>query len=413
MSSVVYNIQLDQDLLETIFTVYPEWFEEFVMAENDTLQSLTGGEKMQLGSPQAAVDEASIQDAMDRNKESLKMRLSLRRPINQLIDQNILPRKSFPHYSAKNDKSGNDLFFKLFLAHKASPSFYEQSKKLARARLEDFLKHKIQRRPDRQALIQQHILEDTSVSPSLQDKQRQLKKARLADDLNDRLSHRPGPLELVKGNILKADDRLAQAIKEGQIQFKATCEGEAIKHPPPLFHIEDKDESFSEGTPSPPQAVPSPSDYSQLTNASEINSINISPVNDFSSNSFASLTVPSPAPSSIFLASPVTSLIPSPPLSQSQPLFVSNLCTINNAPVLATADGSTFVAITPSVSTANTVLPNSNQKTINVIKPSFTPGIVTKSESSKSRKKSKSKNQQKSRTIKFHEYKVRFELLII
>ena len=114
--------------------------------------------------------------------------------------------------------------------------------------MEDYLKHKIQRRPDRQSLIEQHILEDTSVSPSLQDAQRQLKRAKLADDLNDRLSHRPGPLELVKGNILLADERLAQAIKEGALQFKATSEGEAVKHPPPVFYFSSSPTSSPESS---------------------------------------------------------------------------------------------------------------------------------------------------------------------
>lgn len=40
------------------------------------------------------VDETPItSDVMNRNKESLEMRLQRRRPLNQLIDQGILPRK--------------------------------------------------------------------------------------------------------------------------------------------------------------------------------------------------------------------------------------------------------------------------------------------------------------------------------
>lgn len=84
----------------------------------------------------------------------------------------------------------------------------------------DFLKNKMQHRPDRDTLIRAHILEDTSakVDPSLQEKQRRLKRARLKDDLNDRLAHRPGPLELIRGNILQADETFAQAIK-GKYSF--------------------------------------------------------------------------------------------------------------------------------------------------------------------------------------------------
>ncbi|XP_064478987.1 inactive histone-lysine N-methyltransferase 2E-like isoform X2 [Ornithodoros turicata] len=171
------------------------------------------------GPPQ--VDEASLQQAMDKNKESLKVKLMLRRPISELVDQGIMP------------------------SLKTSPAFHEQRKSLERAKMGDYLKNKIQRRPDRQELIQQHILEDTTVDPSLQDKQRQLKKARLADGLNDRLSHRPGPLELIKGNILQTDESFAQAVKEGQIPFRRTCEGETRKHPPPFVTDEDSEGSDS------------------------------------------------------------------------------------------------------------------------------------------------------------------------
>lgn len=100
-------------------------------------------------------------------------------------------------------------------ALKASPQFLEQKQRLERAKMGDFLKNKMQHRPDRDTLIRAHILEDTSakLDPSLQDKQRRLKRARLKDDLNDRLAHRPGPLELIRGNILQADETFAQAIK--------------------------------------------------------------------------------------------------------------------------------------------------------------------------------------------------------
>lgn len=101
------------------------------------------------------------------------------------------------------------------VALKASPQFLEQKQRLERAKMGDFLKNKMQHRPDRDTLIRAHILEDTSakVDPSLQEKQRRLKRARLKDDLNDRLAHRPGPLELIRGNILQADETFAQAIK--------------------------------------------------------------------------------------------------------------------------------------------------------------------------------------------------------
>ncbi|XP_023221690.1 MKL/myocardin-like protein 1 [Centruroides sculpturatus] len=237
-----WGIQLDQDLLETIVSIYPEWFKDCNfcisnMAEGNTHYKTENGKiiiplyntRDMESPPKAIVDDASLQKAMNKNKESLKVKLMLRRPLNQLVEQGIMP------------------------SLKTSPHFHEQRQKLERAKMGDILKNKIQRRPDRQELIQQHILEDTKIDPSLQDKQRQLKKARLADDLNDRLSHRPGPLELIKGNILQTDEKFAQAVKEGQIPFKRTCEGQTQKHPPPRFLFEE--DSGSEGAYSPPDAT--------------------------------------------------------------------------------------------------------------------------------------------------------------
>ncbi|XKL63069.1 hypothetical protein PGB90_005433 [Kerria lacca] len=42
--------------------------------------------------PKAEVDESPLQKSMDRNKESLKVKLMLRRPINQLVAQGIIPQ---------------------------------------------------------------------------------------------------------------------------------------------------------------------------------------------------------------------------------------------------------------------------------------------------------------------------------
>lgn len=261
--------------------------------------------------------------------------------------------------------------------------------------MEDFLKHKIQRRPDRQALIEQHILEDTSVSPGLQDKQRQLKKARLADDLNDRLSHRPGPLELIKGNILLADERVAQAIKEGAIHFKATCEGEPVKHPPPLFHLEDP-ETSSDGTRSPQDLSPPIPGHTPSSSP------------PFPSSSHSNITTTTSTSPSIQPPT-VPSTPPSLPNIQIAPFQFSNIfpVTTASAPNVITL---TTLNTTPSTTTVTTLATGQQTQNIPQFKPVFTTGTstpVNKSESSKQRKKSKSKVQPKTRTIKFHEYKVR------
>lgn len=83
-----WDIYLDRDLVETIVNFYPEWFME---EEPSAIQS--DPEPQSLGSPRVVVDEGSLQKAMVKNKESLKVKLLLRRPISQLVEQGILPRK--------------------------------------------------------------------------------------------------------------------------------------------------------------------------------------------------------------------------------------------------------------------------------------------------------------------------------
>ncbi|XP_012284117.1 MKL/myocardin-like protein 2 isoform X2 [Orussus abietinus] len=165
-----------------------------------------------------------------KRDKALKVKLMLRRPINQLVAQGIMPPLKTP------------------------PAFHEQRKQLERAKTGDLLKAKIQQRPGREELVRQHILEDVGhVDPSLAERQRMLKKARLADQLNDQLSHRPGPLELIQKNILHTEEPIERAVKEGHIPFKATCEGQVTKpqHPDHYITFEDDSQS-SEGAPSPP-----------------------------------------------------------------------------------------------------------------------------------------------------------------
>lgn len=309
--------------------------------------------------------------------------------------------------------------------------------------MENFLKHKMQRRPDRQSLIEQHILEDTTVSPSLQDKQRQLKRARLTDGLNDRLSQRPGPLELVKGNILIAEEGLAQAIKEGALQFKATSEGEPVKHPPPLFHLEDPESSISSSDGSPPQDL---SDAS-VTSYSPLPVPSVTTVITTSTGS-SSTTVPT-ASSLVLTATTVTSLSSSNSTTTQQPqqqqqqqqqkfiqsnqairVNANNLCpgqSGNTSTVRVAGQSSISGVLTSTVSNSTVpfVLASSTSDTASTAKPAAAAASAsasastttvstvtvssnnTKSEAiSKARKKSKSKVQPKARAIKFHEYKV-------
>ena len=277
-------------------------------------------------------------------------------------------------------------------ALRTSAGFHSQRQKLERAKTGDFLKHKIQRRPQRQELIEQHILEDTTVDPSLHEKQRQLKKARLADDLNDRLSHRPGPLELIKGNILHTVEPLEQAVKEGQIPFKKTSEGEVVKHPPPRFVFTNEEESSSDSASSP------------LINSTDQTLNGLITFEAPPEVSTAPTIVATPEPPttvSYIVSSPVASILTSPSTVHS--ILIGNG---NAVAIAAPTPTPSVVAVTSATTPIINGTPFSQTTNQISVNPSIVSNFKEHSSSSKCRKKSKSKAQPKARTIKFHEYKV-------
>ncbi|CAH2240867.1 jg27262 [Pararge aegeria aegeria] len=270
-----WRVTLDHDLVETLSAIYPEWFKQprrdrsraaspahspdhspatpqtpETPPEDDNFSS--GAEEMagrqasgsgtseppssppRISPPKVVVDDSPLQPAMGKHKESLKVKLMMRRPFNQLVAQGIMPPLKTP------------------------PAYFKQRMQLERAKTGDLLKAKIQSRPDRQELERRHILEQEShVDPSLAEKQRMLKKARLADQLNDQLSHRPGPLELIKKNILHTEENIETAVKSGVLEFKATSEGASGRPQHPSVYC------------GPPEEVsPSPSPPSTLSPAS-------------------------------------------------------------------------------------------------------------------------------------------------
>jgi len=72
------------------------------------------------------VDKTPLQNQLKKNKESLAVKLKLRRPMTALVEQGIMPQ------------------------YKTSPSLHEQKTKLERAQMGDRLRQKIASRPDRQ-----------------------------------------------------------------------------------------------------------------------------------------------------------------------------------------------------------------------------------------------------------------------
>ncbi|XP_025263858.1 MKL/myocardin-like protein 2 isoform X6 [Camponotus floridanus] len=340
---------------------------------------------------------------------ALKVKLMLRRPINQLVAQGIMPSLKTP------------------------PAFHEQRKQLERAKTGDLLKAKIQQRPGRDELVRQHILEDVGhVDPSLAERQRMLKKARLADHLNDQLSHRPGPLELIQKNILHTEEPIERAVKEGHIPFKATCEGQVTKpqHPDHYITFEDDSQS-SEGAPSP-QLESRSSDVLETAAASA----GIVTVSLSIPTTGGAVVVSSTSP--VFqqtstestiqtFAELCNTVVGSQQQSQQQQIQQAQQHTSTQASQTTNGPSTTLLPLAPAPSpmslgsTTSSLSPLSN---ISIASPPAPPpaaitprpqpspiAAVTTCQRSdapgkdKNRKKSKTKSQPKTRTIKFHEYK--------
>ncbi|OTF71098.1 RPEL repeat containing protein, partial [Euroglyphus maynei] len=287
------------------------------------------------------------------------------------------------------------LFF-LVSAPKSSPAFYEQKQRLERAKTGDYLKHKIQRRPHRDELVHQHILEQEVFDPSYYEQERKLKRARLADDLNERLSHRPGPLELIKGNILHADLSLEQAIKEGQIIFKKTCEGEIIKNPPKRFVFEEESSSDS-STPSP--SLNLSQQQNRLANAPYILS------NTTPSASIVSIPTIEKEPPPTTVIPTVSYIVTTNVLQSSQPTNSTVYITTHPTTTAHSLMTSTNVASIQQPQVLSTI--NSGQNfggsPKQLIKSIQQPEANAQISQPKS-KKVKSKSTPKTRVIKFHEY---------
>nr|CAD7426989.1 unnamed protein product [Timema monikensis] len=330
---------------------------------------------------------------------ALKVKLMMRRPIKMLVDQGIMPPLKTP------------------------PAFHEQRQKLERAKMGDLLKAKIQQRPNRQDLVNQHILEeiqtnslvfkliefnmcvvfaDAHVDPSIAEKQRMLKKARLADSLNDQLSHRPGPLELIQKNILHTEEPIERAVKDGVIPFKPTYEGQLTKPQHPNRYITyDEDSLSSEGGQSPLQTQPS-------TGLPEVR-----PQADVLEAAAASagivtvaLTIPTTGGAVVVTSSSPAFRQAVSPVSDQQTatMTFADLCNSVVSPA------GSLPTILPSPSPMSLGSTTSSLSPLSSVSspPTPSPALARRTDApgkDKNRKKSKSKSQPKTRTIKFHEYK--------
>lgn len=322
--------------------------------------------------PKAVVDTSPL--LLEQNKESLKVKLMLRRPFDQLVAQGIMP------------------------PHKTPAAYHGQRRQLELAKTGDMLKAKIQQRPPRQELERRHILEDGHVDPSLAEKQRMLKKARLADQLNDQLSHRPGPLELIKKNILHTEEPIEHAVKAGRIPYRATCEGQLNRPQHPQVYINPEDDSqSSEG-----DNLVSPGPADVLETAAKSAGIVVSLI---------------PATEGTVVVTTATPLVS----KEKSEIVFADLCRSVAAPLLPQGSASSPASIVSSTSTLSPLSSVASPVPSIVSQPatpappplpmSLTPRLTASPAKSdapgkdKNRKKSKSKSAPKTRTIKFHEYK--------
>nr|XP_020821643.1 myocardin isoform X11 [Phascolarctos cinereus] len=132
----------------------------------------------------------------------LQLRLQQRRTQEQLANQDIM------------------------LSLQNQTIFQEQRKGFDKT--EDYLKHKIRKRPEGTNLINMHILQDTTTEESITAPQMKLKRARLADDLTENIALRPGLLELVEKNRIPVDSTMKESMKGNHVGISKSTDAFAF-----------------------------------------------------------------------------------------------------------------------------------------------------------------------------------------
>ncbi|GAA40183.1 MKL/myocardin-like protein 2 [Clonorchis sinensis] len=175
------------------------------------------------GSPRASTEVTSLQQNKLQNKEALEKGLRCRRSIKELVNQGILLSPSISHP--------------------------DKVRQLQRAKTSDLLKHKIEKRPDRQQLINRRIIRDDKpgTSPYILEQCHNLEKYQLKTALNSKLTARPGTLELVEKGVLQVDPGVDSLIRCGSIPYprvqnvssgeSVSTDAVVIPAPPPLLCI--------------------------------------------------------------------------------------------------------------------------------------------------------------------------------
>lgn len=261
-------------------------------------------------------DDRMSESSIQEKGQNLSRKLAQRRPKQELIECGILPRSrvSMLHHNRMVD--------------------------LKKAQLQDILKTKIEKRPNRDTLIQKNILPDSAphAAPSLIRKCTELKRARLADDLNDKLAKRPGPLELVESGILvSSDSALSDAIKDGKIQYPRTSTyiqqlEQQVNYDQNIFNIDDSSLNYLNFNFNNLTDEDSNSSTSTTKTSNTIaSSTSVAPSSTAMSNTNANVTA-----SSLFQtnqSSPQQSILPQTDVINFNDLFQSTVPSPNNQPL--------------------------------------------------------------------------------
>ncbi|VDL59656.1 unnamed protein product [Hymenolepis diminuta] len=120
----------------------------------------------------------------------------------------------------------------------------------------DMLKRKIEKRPDKQVLINHRILKpgEAGTSAFIQERCHALTKNQLCESLNSKLERRPGSLELVEKGVLQVDPGVANLIRGGSIPYPRV----ASTSPTQLYTVPENEPIVQ-----PPSPPPPPPDFSK------------------------------------------------------------------------------------------------------------------------------------------------------
>ncbi|KAM3184521.1 hypothetical protein ACTXT7_008223 [Hymenolepis weldensis] len=188
-------------------------------------------------SPRSCTEVVSLQNNRLRNQEGLinfswLVRISLalerglqcRRSVKDLVNQGILLNPTI-----------------------CNPV---KVKQLQRQKTADMLKRKIEKRPDKQVLINHRILKpgEAGTSAFIQERCHALTKNQLCESLNSKLERRPGSLELVEKGVLQVDPGVANLIRGGSIPYPRV----ASTSPTQLYTVPENEPIVQPPSPPPP-----------------------------------------------------------------------------------------------------------------------------------------------------------------